>query len=464
MNSRSRALWRTSAMFAAFITVFLTVFWQASHGSDGILSGSEGNLVYYINAMLFLPGFASFSLACRVLRSRRARAVISAVVLAAAAASGAALYAFKTPFVYKYVSPVAVFALCFIGAGVYHRISCESSGRGLALGVGFSAGLLIQYFLQGNGKPVLPLLLVVGAAFAALCYFTLRPIPGPEASRETAGGKRSVAVLIVCAFVVTCGMFIVTAYYNGYIHELSVRSGFSDGSAMSWPRLVLIPSYLLFGFVGELRGGKYVPFAALIMILLSVPGALHASGESAYYFNMCLFYVGIAAVNSYHHLTFWALAPRTAHPKLWASAGRWVDGVATGIMGLTGFSNVPIAVVLVIDVLCLAGMITALLISGSLPSRATAPAADPAAPADGAAALSSAEAVDSVRRSFSLTAQEGEVFSSLVTSEDKQDAIAASLGISVNTLRHHITAIYKKTGVQTRSGLQKLYHDAGKRS
>ena len=36
------------------------------------------------------------------------------------------------------------------------------------------------------------------------------------------------------------------------------------------------------------------------------------------------------------------------------------------------------------------------------------------------------------------------------------DAIAASLNMSVNTLRHHITSIYKKTGVQTRSALCKL--------
>ena len=77
MNERNRSLFVSSATFASFMTVFLTVFWQASHGSAGILSDSEGNIVSYINAILCHPGFASVALACRVFRADRARSAVA---------------------------------------------------------------------------------------------------------------------------------------------------------------------------------------------------------------------------------------------------------------------------------------------------------------------------------------------------------------------------------------------------
>ena len=48
------------------------------------------------------------------------------------------------------------------------------------------------------------------------------------------------------------------------------------------------------------------------------------------------------------------------------------------------------------------------------------------------------------------------VLRELVSTDDKQDVIASRLNISVSTLRHHVTSIYKKTGTQTRSALCKL--------
>ena len=61
-----------------------------------------------------------------------------------------------------------------------------------------------------------------------------------------------------------------------------------------------------------------------------------------------------------------------------------------------------------------------------------------------------------IQESYRITPSEMKVLRELVGTDDKQDAIALRLNISVSTLRHHITSIYKKTGTQTRSALCKL--------
>ena len=61
-----------------------------------------------------------------------------------------------------------------------------------------------------------------------------------------------------------------------------------------------------------------------------------------------------------------------------------------------------------------------------------------------------------VKETYGISPSEMKVLRELVMTDDKQDVIAARLNISVSTLRHHITSIYKKTGTQTRSALCKL--------
>ena len=61
-----------------------------------------------------------------------------------------------------------------------------------------------------------------------------------------------------------------------------------------------------------------------------------------------------------------------------------------------------------------------------------------------------------IREKFGLTPKEAQVFKELTETDDKQEAIALRMNMSVNTLRHHVTSIYKKTGAQTRAALCKL--------
>lgn len=77
------------------------------------------------------------------------------------------------------------------------------------------------------------------------------------------------------------------------------------------------------------------------------------------------------------------------------------------------------------------------------PSPPPVPAADP---------------LETLAARCALTPAETRLLRELVRTEDKQEVLAARLGVSVSTLRHHTTAIYKKTGVGNRAGLVRLYH------
>ncbi|MBP5448641.1 MAG: hypothetical protein J6Y01_00825, partial [Spirochaetales bacterium] len=89
------------------------------------------------------------------------------------------------------------------------------------------------------------------------------------------------------------------------IHHLMIRSNYAAANVYSWPRLILIPGYLLFALIGDRRNGRYVPVASLCVMLAALLNVVLTGEKSAGWFNMCLFYLSIAAFTSYYLLTFW---------------------------------------------------------------------------------------------------------------------------------------------------------------
>ena len=101
-----------------------------------------------------------------------------------------------------------------------------------------------------------------------------------------------------------------------------------------------------------------------------------------------------------------------------------------------------------VDIASLVVIIVMMAVGGDF--NLTAPAAEECLP------VSSGVPLPALKERFGLTPSEMRVLHELVTTDDKQEAIAMRLDISVSTMRHHITSIYKKTGTQTRVALCKL--------
>ena len=233
----------------------------------------------------------------------------------------------------------------------------------------------------------------------------------------------------------------------------------------------MIPAIVLFCAIGDLKGGKLLPISTLCVVVIALLNTALLARET-YILNMCLDYIAMTAVIAYYHLTFLRLAPYTKHPYLWASMGRVLHSAEVILSFALNMSALSSVAVLIIDIVALVVVIVMMSLTGAFnlsASRAVQIPGDAQRPSDMEPVARSSDYPETdeepiaqtdpfsvVKETYGISPSEMKVLRELVMTDDKQDVIAARLNISVSTLRHHITSIYKKTGTQTRSALCKL--------
>lgn len=417
-------------------------------------------------------------------------------------------------------------ALCIgaVGGAAHLRMSMAIvSGMDVArfMGLGSAAAVILQYLLQirWGVTPVLPFFMLV--AFILFLFLLRRT--APQVVTEGEGKVELVPSRRICFSVLIASTFILFAcYYNESIHHLMIRSDYASANVYSWPRLMMVPVYLLHAVIGDRKKGKLVPVVSLCIMLIALLNVVLIGNAGSYWLNMCFFYIVIAAYTAYYLLTFWRLAPGTRHPALWAPFGRMLDSGMVLLTGAVNFSAFSAFVVLGVDIVGAAVVILLMAINGDLdlaktqtapelvpaepervspeseitpgksemppseseitpaksempPSEAEITLPEPemppsapliASPAPKIAqtaqkaqtALSPEEALKRMRERYDLTRREAEVLRELVCTEDKQTAISERLEIQVRTLQDYVTRLYRKTGTSTRAGLTDLYH------
>ena len=435
-------------LFSSFLFLQYVILRFANQAGRGFLPDGQQDLVYCFLQAVVISGFILHSLLKWLLKDER---VYRAIIICSLALGffGTLMMTFAPvdSLFYLVLTGVTVLSLGITGGAVYLRVSdfTASGARiGLCMGISYAVGIVLQYCLQLQWT-IVPLLVVfVSAGFAVLAVMFTRPAELKKPADIVQPVQPS---KLLFASVITFAMLIFTSYYNSCIHHLMIASGYTDYNVYSWPRFVMLAGIFLFGIIGELKDGRFLPISALCISLVALLNAVMAGGKT-YTLNMCLYYLSLSASISYYNLTFLRLAPRTKHPALWASFGRVIDSLTVILSFVFSFSTITLTAVLVIDIASLGTIIVMMALNGDfniVDMRETMP--EP-------------ETIDidieALRERYGLTPTEFKVFRELVQTEDKQDAIASRLNISVNTLRHHITSIYRKTNTQTRSGLYKL--------
>lgn len=438
-----------TGLFSLYMFLYTVTLVLVQRGATGLVAVEQQTALYYIEQAAMVLGFLAHAGVWQVTKGDRAGAGMMWGAAGGYALGMAALFLWRSPWTFLAVGPVTIFCQGYLGGVVYTRIAVSLAGRGLlgrVMGVGSALCYGGQYLFQHLWGDTLALPAAMLCTFGGLFWLLIRPMEEISGKTSPAGRGPTTARELLCACVGMLCLSILLGFLDGELTALATTSAFQAIDPYSWPRLLMIPSYLLFGLLGDVKGGRYVPLASLCVILVSLLNPILPN----YTLNTCLFYVGVGAVFSYAYLIFWSLAPRTTNPALWAGMGRIIDGTVTVALGAVRFSALPQAVVVAADAAAVALMVTAFSMNGNLsltedrPEPASPPAADP---------------FEALRERYALTPTESAVLRELVLTEDKQDRVAERLGISVNTLRHHVTALYQKTGAQTRSGLSKLVHD-----
>lgn len=442
-------------LFSAFVFVQFVILRMGNQAGRGFLPERQQELVYMFIQIAVILGYFAHALLYRVIRSDGFYRVLSScTVCLCLISSMLMLFCPIDSLFYLIVSAVGIFPIGYIGSAVYVRLSFLTRSvrrAGVCVGVGYSVAVSLQFFfqLQWTVTPALAVLLSLAFISLALLLPKGRESANIFSEEEREPAPRSA---LLSNAVIVFALMTFSGYYNSYIHHLQIMSGYTDYNVYSWPRLLMIPPIILIGLIGDLRGGRFLPVSTLCVVVISLLNTALLTRET-YLLNMCLFYVSLTSVVAYYHLTFLRLAPSTKHPVFWASFGRVIDSAVVIFSFLFRFSALSQVTVLVIDIAALAVVIVTMALSGAF--NLSAPAAE-RAPAEPAPAP---DPFPDIRERYSVTPSELKVLRELVLTDDKQDVIAARLNISVSTLRHHVTSIYKKTGVQTRAALCKLVID-----
>ena len=454
-----------TGLFAAFMFLQLTVLGLGNHAGEGYLELRLREIVYYVLQVFAILGFLSRALVRELSATEQDAKGVLLGILGLFLAGVTVMLFGKSPVLTLAATCAAVFCLGCLGSAVYERMSREATGGArvaLSMGLGCAGAVALQFPLQFQWgvTPLLPVFML--AAFLLLAALLLR---GREKEAFAAPPQeRTPPRRLLFACLIAGALLLFTSFYNGYIQHQQIQSGYTEYNVYTWPRLMLVPCYLLFAAIGDWRQGKLVPAAALCISLAALLNSVLTEHAGAKGLNMCLFYCAVAAMVSYYNLTFWRLAQGTKRPALWASMGRVLDSVSVLILGMLRLSSLPAPIVLALDIGGLAAVIVLLALSGGFSFSVPAQAQPvPVLSGEGdeeteEIPVSEQDPFAELRSRYGLTPREAEVLRELVLTEDTQTAIGDRLGINVKTLQGYVTRLYRKTGAKTRSGLTDLYH------
>lgn len=440
---------RYSLLFTSFMFVQFVILRLANQAGQGYLPEAQQELVYLFIQIAAILGFVGHALIRSVHSARmRYRPLMSAVLALCLTGSAILLFCSPASLFYLLITGISVLLLGCIGGAVYEKLALsvkDLRSAGLCIGIGYAIAVALQFCIQLQWTIVPALAIFMLLSFAAIAVLLPGDGTTPKAGsiQETKPIPRStLAFSVGCTFA----LLLFTAYYNSYIHHLQIASGYTDYNVYSWPRLLMIPTVILFGFLGDVKGGRFLPLCTLCAAAIALLNTA-LLGRDTYLLNMCLYYFAISAVIAYYHVTFLRLANQTRHPALWACMGRMIDSAVVILSFALKISTRSQVIVLLINIAALAAVIVMMALSGAL--NLSSPSSAKAHPA-------AADPFTVIQEKFRITPSEMKVLRELVLTDDKQEIIASRLNISVSTLRHHITSIYKKTGTQTRSALCRL--------
>jgi len=437
-----------SVMFLQFV-----ILRMGNQAGQGYLSEEKQEKVYIFLQLFMVGGIAAHILLCEFLKKN---AVIRRILMVAAGVSGigAEFLLFSSPAsaVYLAVTYTTVFSLGLVVGAVYLRMAeyaSEKNNIGICMGIGYSAALLLQFVFQLTWQ-IVPVLAVLLPVSAVLSVIFLKERQAPRL--EETGVERIPLSGLLSSLAIAAAMLLFVSFYSGYIHHLQVATAYSEFNVYTWPRLLLIPGMLLFGCIGDLREGKYIPLASLCVSVVALLNAILVEKPGYYWLNMCLYYIALSAVIAYYNLTFWKISLRSRHPAVWSVAGRVLDSILVIPLCLIQNSNISGSSILSLNIAALIMIIVLMAVSGgfNLGGMVTEDF--------GTSYGGVKDPLTALGERFGFTPSEQRVFRELVETEDKQVVIAERLSIKVRTVQANVTSIYRKTGVNTRSGLVQLYH------
>ncbi len=319
----------------------------------------------------------------------------------------------------------------------------DSSMIGRIFGTALGISIFLQYVIQIRWNIGLMLVPIMCIMCISMIVWELRT--GSDWQGDVRTLKKSVVFTLkdngFIRLIIAAACFDILAIYLDGQMELT----FETADFFSWPRLLYGVAFILMGFLWDLGKGHVTTVTMTIAAIASILLPVLLLEKRFYIFDICFFYfyLGMCLVfNSLKLMRHYYVSKN----MYTAVAYRAIDNFLTAFFVLVGFSALPLLPALIIDILLLAVIIILMVRGDELNILSRQYSYENAG--DKMAEFASR---------YGLTERECEVFSLLITKDEKGDDMAKELGVSRRGFVSLTSSIYRKTETGSRVALLQKY-------
>lgn len=372
---------------------------------------------------------------------------------------------------------IIFFIVCGVmGGRVYHDVSRDYTDRKhltVIVGISYALGLLLQYINYNLIDNVILRMVMFSLAIVALAVILFlardeyaeadtymvderNKTDCKEKCDETTPDSGSVAVALV--MVVLLMTFIFSAQDN-VVTVVHAEGGADVGQ---WPRLFLALSGVAAGFLFDIKDQRFMNQMMYCVTVLSVIAMLIIEFGGAFIIGLIVFYLAAGFFVVYFTTGFINVSYGMRWSALWSGAGRAVNNIGAGIVGIISYMLIDspgIMVMSVVVILLLVLISIAVFVLENL-QKGQYRRYDEEKVTKSAENSNARVEVDfeCFADAHHLTGREREVLQKLLVSDGSVQDIADELYISRASLYRHISSMNEKTGTKTRVGLIQYYY------
>lgn len=359
---------------------------------------------------------------------------------------------------------------------MYHDVSRDYTDRKhltVIVGISYALGLLLQYINYNLIDNVILRMVMFSLAIVALAVILFlardeyaeadtymvderNKTDCKEKCDETTPDSGSVAVALV--MVVLLMTFIFSALDN-VVTVVHAEGGADVGQ---WPRLFLALSGVAAGFLFDIKDQRFMNQMMYCVTVLSVIAMLIIEFGGAFIIGLIVFYLAAGFFVVYFTTGFINVSYGMRWSALWSGAGRAVNNIGAGIVGIISYMLIDspgIMVMSVVVILLLVLISIAVFVLENL-QKEQYRRYDEEKVTKSAENSNARVEVDfeCFADAHHLTGREREVLQKLLVSDGSVQDIADELYISRASLYRHISSMNEKTGTKTRVGLIQYYY------
>ena len=371
-------------------------------------------------------------------------------------------------------SGIIFFVICGITGGfVYFEVANDYTDRKhltVTVGISYALGLLLQYINYNLVDSAAIRFTMFALAVAALTAILLLRVDIDAANdRHRTEGKRnhdcqgksdnnnSVFIAVVLVTVILLMTFIFSALDN-VVTLVHAEGGADIGQ---WPRLFLALSGIAAGVLFDIRDQRFMNQIMYCVTVLSVIAMLVIEFGGAFIIGLIVFYLAAGFFVVYFTTSFINISYNMSWPSMWTGAGRAVNNIGAGIVGIMTYviPKTPGIMVMSILVIVLLVLISiAVFVLDSIQKRQYRHYDEENVTKDEGVEVRKEKDIGAFADKHKLTAREREVLQKLLVSDGSVQDIADELYISRASLYRHISSMNEKTGTRSRVGLIQYYY------